>query len=93
MAISSRRDPEVKLGVADERKSLSIDTGLVEVDGQHGKVITMFGIVNKARISKSNGKSMEKIHPRESLYCNFCTFAAGKNEKKQTKEISICVEL
>ena len=82
MAISSRRDPEVKLGVAGERKSLSIDTGLVEVDGQHGKVITMFGIVNKARISKSNGKSMEKIHPRESLYCNFCTFAAGKKREK-----------
>lgn len=93
MAISSRRDPEVKLGVAGERKSLSIDTGLVEVDGQHGKVITLLGDVNKARTSKSNGKSMKKSTPGESLYCNFCTFAAGKNEKKQTKEISICVEL
>lgn len=82
MAISSRRDPEVKLGVAGEGKSLSIDTGLVEVDGQHGKVITMFGIVNKARISKSNGKSMKKFHPWESLYCNFCTFAAGKKREK-----------
>ena len=82
MAISSRRDPEVKLGVAGERKSLSIDTGLVEVDGQHGKVITPLSVANKARISKSNGKSMEKIHPRESLYCNFCTFAAGKKREK-----------
>lgn len=63
MAISSRRDPEVKLGVAGERKSLSIDTGLVEVNGQHGKVITLLGIANKARISKSNGKSMKKSIP------------------------------
>lgn len=63
MAISSRRDPEVKLGVAGERKSLSIDTGLVEVDGQHGKVVALFGGADKARISKSNGKSMKKIQP------------------------------
>lgn len=82
MAISSRRDPEVKLGVAGERKSLSIDTGLVEVNGQHGKVITMFGIGNKARISKSNGKSMKNPSPGEFLYCNFCTFAAGKKQEK-----------
>ncbi len=66
MAISSRRDPEVKLGVTDEGWNASIGTWFVEVNGQYGKVITMFGIVNKARISKSNGKSMEKIHPGES---------------------------
>ena len=82
MAISSRRDPEVKLGVAGERKSLSIDTGLVEVDGQHGKVVALFGDVNKARISKSNGKSMKNPSPGEFLYCNFCTFAAGKKQEK-----------
>lgn len=63
MAISSRRDPEVKLGVSDEGECLSIDTGLVEVDGQHGKVITLLSIANKARISKSNGKSMKKSIP------------------------------